>query len=72
MDWIFLAMAHARRAADASLAEAERTRHREEAARFHAALKTVLNGDMLDAYSGSRAAWNRLDLEILLAEFERG
>ena len=72
VDWIFLALAHARRAADAAIPDAERTRHRDEAARFHTALKTVLNGDMLDAYSGSRAAWNRLDLEILLAEYDRG
>ena len=72
LDWIFLAMAHLRRAADDTLSPPERDRHRERARIFRDAVDKVLvkNGP-LGEFGAGAIAWKRLELEVLRAGCDR-
>jgi tetratricopeptide (TPR) repeat protein len=74
VDWIFLAMAHFRYAADesAAISPTERERHDKLGVRYRSAVDQILrkNGP-LSEFSAGPIAWNRLELEVLLAGCDR-
>jgi WD40 repeat protein/tetratricopeptide (TPR) repeat protein len=71
IDWMLLALAHLALSSDATLPGGDRALHAREAARYRAAVGTIVDGNRLEEFGASRVGWNRLDLEVLLAEYDR-
>jgi tetratricopeptide (TPR) repeat protein len=71
VDWIFLAMAHFRRAADPTVSESGHKRHRDQAQTCRAAVDQLLKNGPLGEFGTGAIPWNRLELKVLMAECDR-